>query len=327
MNSSIETANHVQNLVTCYFNSDEHQLLVAFPSSLTFSIYLSACILSAISSVITICLNSLIVLTFWRTPRLKEKLSLYLVMILSMVDAGTGIFCYPTLTLSLATDLLGAPQCWITHVQSRSFMFTSVLSQSIVSTISTERYLGVVHPFFHRANITKSKLLKFLLCFWLICAVVLVLDVFVHDALQFFATFSLASLVLNTVYAYTVIAFVAMRSKMRQWKGQIHGNSNREGENNNIQRKDLKAKLYFLKQLKLTKSCFLIALSYLMCYMPTLVLFGAMPKSLSDLIFFFASRWCLLVLMCNSILNSVIFFWRSAALRKAATVVLRTIVR
>ncbi|XP_028408776.1 neuromedin-U receptor 2-like [Dendronephthya gigantea] len=327
MNSSEDTANHVQHLVTCHLNSDDHRLMVSFPSNLAFSIHLTACILSAIISVATICLNSLVVLTFWRTPPLKEKDSLYLVMILSMVDAGTGIFCYPSLTLSLATDLMGIPQCWITHVQSRLFMFTSVLSQSIVSTISTERYLGVVHPFFHRTKVTKDKLLMVLLCFWSISTLVLVLDVFVHDAFQFFATFSITSLVLNTVFVYTVIAFVAVRSKMRQCEGQIHVNSNKEGQENDDRRKSLKAKLYFLKQLKLAKSCFLIALSYLMCYMPTLIVFGAMPNSLEDVTFSIASRWCLLFLMCNSIANSVIFFWGSAALRKAATVVLRSMYR
>lgn len=292
----------------CYINSDSYSLVFRFPSTLVYIIHFAACVLSVAITSITVGLNFLTVLTFWRTPRLRKNVLLFLVMVLSFVDTGTGIICHPTLTISLIYDLINAPQCWIIDVKAKLFRITSVLSLSVVTAISIERYFGVLHPITHRTTITRGRLLRLLLCVWSVCALVLVLSFLItSNPLQYFGTISCAVLMLVTVYSYTRIAFAVINSRRRR-SGLTTGR---------------KHKLQFIKEIKMAKSSFLIALCYLLCFIPSLVVLGVMREKLSISTIFFASPWCLMFLMLNCVLNSVIFFWRSASLRKEAKNVLR----
>ena len=101
----------------CYSNGNSYSFGFKFPSSLVFAIHLFACILSGIILLTTICLNLLTVLTFWRTPRLRKNASLYLVMILSFVDAGIGVSCNPFLTIGIIYDLKHSSACWVYDIQ------------------------------------------------------------------------------------------------------------------------------------------------------------------------------------------------------------------
>lgn len=301
---------NVKIIAKCHINSDAYSLVFRFPSSLVYVIHFTACILSVVITLATVGLNSLTLLTFWRTPRLRKNVLLFLVMVLSFVDTGTGVICHPTLTISLIYDLMNTPQCWIIDIKAKLFRITSVLSLSVVSAISIERYFGVVHPIVHRTTITRGKLFQLLLYVWSMCALVLVLSFLTSgNPVQYFGTICCALLILITVYCYTRIAFVVVLSRRSR-----HGLT--------TERKD---KLHFLRELKMAKSSFLIALCYLICYIPSLIILGVMRESLSISTKFFASPWCLMFLMLNCVLNSVVFFWRSTSLRKETKNVLRNL--
>ena len=292
-------------------------------SSDVFAIHFAACIISVIITLATVSLNSLTVLTFWQAPKLRENTLLYLVMILSMVDTGTGIFCYPSLTVRMIFELMKTPKCWHHYVQSNLFKLSSVLSLSLVSAISIERYFGVMHPLIHRTQVTKKKLLTLLLLIWSISALPLVASIFTDKSLNSIITITCAILILITVYSYTRISFAVIHSNLKretlQNANAIQGA--RDGEDVSQNRK---RKMNILRQLKMSKSCLLIALCYLCCYMPTLIVFGALANTLPASISVLA-LWSLLFVMLNSCLNSIIFFWRNASLRKETMNVFRNI--
>jgi ABC-type multidrug transport system fused ATPase/permease subunit len=304
-------------LNNCSLNGEIYPL-VKIPSTLAYASQLIACILSIVIVIATVVLNSLIVLTFWRVSRLRENVSLFLVMMLSLVDAATGIFCYPTLTLSQIYSLMESTECWIYDVKSKLFRPTSVLSLSVLAIISLERYFGVVHPFLHRTKTTKSNLSKLLLLIWLCCAVLSFPAYFNKNPLQIFGTISASFLVLITLCAYARIAFAIILSKIRQEKlRDEYANSE------NSVKKTRKEILHFLKQIHIAKSCFLIVLTYFLSYVPTLVVLGGLRYILPHTTIFFLQPWCVLSVMLNSVLNSIIFFWRSASLRNEAKNVLK----
>ena len=306
--------------VLCKIHSDVYPLVVKFPSSLEFRILLAACILSAIILLTTIALNSLTVLTFWRTPRLRKNASLFLVMVLSIVDATTGIFCYPTLTMIMIFDLMLQTKCWKVHVMAISFRLTTVLSLSVVSAIGTERYFGVVHPVIHRQKISKGILVRLLVCIWSILGIILLITFFLDNPFQLFATISVPLLVVVTAYTQIRIAYIVIHSKIkreRMMEGLVHDKKNRTD------------KLHFLKQMKKAMSCFILVFCYVLCYIPTNVVSGVLKArdELSISTYFFAIPFCLLFVMLNSILNSVIFFWRNAPLRNETKNTLKNLLK
>ena len=175
----------------CYSNGNSYSFVFKFPSSLVYAFHLIACILSGIILLTTICLNSLTVLTFWRTPRLRENASLYLVMILALVDTGIGAFSHSFLTMAMIYELLYSSACWVYYIQAKSFRPTTALSLSVVAAISAERYFGVVHPLIHRTKLTKVRLSQLLLFIWFSCAIVSVPAYFHDNPFQVFATISI----------------------------------------------------------------------------------------------------------------------------------------
>ena len=305
----------------CYLNSDAFVMIVKFPSKATYIVHFAACILNVIITVTTVVLNLLTLLTFWRTPRLRKNILLYLVMILSMVDAGTGIFCYPLLTVRMIYELMETSNCWLGYLQSNLFRLSSIISLSLVSAISIERYFGVIHPLIHRTQVTKKRLLLLLGSVWSITTFPYVATLFINKPLKFIIATTLILLILLTIYAYTRIGFAVIQCKIRR-EGLLNANISHEEASNESARKNPKEKMNILRQLKMSKSSFLIALCYLCCYMPTLI-FATAKANVSMTLRALASPWCLLCVMLNFCLNSVIFFWRNASLRKETMNVLR----
>ena len=321
MNNISNSTTNEKFFINCYFNGEIYPVVMKIPSIFTFATQLMAFISSIIITTSAVVLNSLIVLTFWRASRLRENASLYLIMILSLFDAVSGIFCYPTLIVSLIYSFMELTDCWIYDVRSKLFRPSSFLSLSIVAAISAERYFGVVHPLIYRTKVSKSNLSKLLLLIWLCCATFSFPAYFNDDPLQVFGV-SVVFLVLVTLCAYTRIAFAVILSKTRQEK-LLDENPNSEDSNCQTVKKNRKEILHFLKQLKIAKSCFLIVLCYFLCYVPALVVLAGLRHSLSYTTFFFLHPWCLLSMILNSSLNSIIFFWRSAPLRNETKKVLQ----
>ena len=125
------------------------------------------------------------------------------------------------------------------------------------------------------------------------------------------------------MYAYTRIGFAVIQSKIR--RGVLNANVGQEETFNKNAKKNRKEKMNTLSQLKMSKSSFLIALCYLCCYMPALFFAAARANASINSLRALASPWCLLFVMLNSCLNSVIFFWRNASLRKETINVLQNI--
>ena len=308
---------------TCASNGNSFSLVVEFPSSFAYASHLIVCMLSGVISLTTIGLNSLTVLTFWRTRRLRENTSFYLVMALSLVDAGIGVFCNPLLTLSLIYELMHSSPCWIYGFQTRSLPVACLLSLSIVAAITIERYFGVVHPLIHRTKITKVKLSQLLVLIWSTCFILSFPAYFTDNPFRLFTVMSVSFLILITICSYIRIAYTIVRSKIRREKltsNQRVANDARASEATKTNRGEI---VHFLKELKMAKSTFLIVLCYLMCFTPIIVYSAVVRRKISAK--FYLRSWCLLFVMLNSSLNSIIFFWRNAPLRSETKKVLKNI--
>ena len=201
------------------------------------------------------------------------------------------------------------------YIQAKSFGPTTALSLSIVAAISAERYFGVLHPLIHRTKIIKVKLSHFLLFIWLSCAIVSVPAYFHEDPFQVSATLSIVFLILITICSYIKIAYTVILSKIRRER-LTNDHPNPEGQRSQKARKNRKEIMYFLKELKMAKSSFLIVLCYLLCYTPVLVVFAVLRTKISPLTKFYARSWCLLFVMLNSSLNRPLKCLRHASVKQ-----------
>ena len=108
-----------------------------------------------------ICLNSLVIINFWRSVQLRKKLCYFMIMVLSCCDLLVVLTIHPftalraMLWLSEKINLYPA-LVMISHEVLNVFIGFSLLALLVMNV---DRYLATHYPIFHRTSVTKGKLL------------------------------------------------------------------------------------------------------------------------------------------------------------------------
>jgi hypothetical protein len=111
----------------------------------------------------------------------------------------------------------------------------------------------------------------------------------------------------TTVGIYIRIFLAAKRShSLQNPPNAIAGEVSRTEKKNN------------LKELKLAKSCFMIVLVFAFSFLPMSIISILTEQQVGNAKQRAVRFWCITILMLNSSLNSVIFFWSRPQLRKEA---------
>ena len=111
-----------------------------------------------------ICLNSLVILTFWRSVQLQKKLCHFMIMVLSCCDLLAVLTGHPLTALHailFLTGRLDGYTGWAVISTRFSVIFVG-FSLLALLVMNFERYLATYYPIFHRTSVTKGKLLTLL---------------------------------------------------------------------------------------------------------------------------------------------------------------------
>ena len=111
-----------------------------------------------------ICLNSLVILSFWRSVQLRKKLCHFMIMVLSCCDLLSVLTNSPLMALismSWLTGKLDVNARW-PHITLASTGIFPVFSYFALLVMNVDRYLATSYPIFHRTSVTKGKLLTLL---------------------------------------------------------------------------------------------------------------------------------------------------------------------
>ena len=110
-----------------------------------------------------ICLNSLVIVSFWRSVQLRKKLCYFTIMILSCCDLLVVLTAHPLMVFAtmlwLAEKITVYPS-WLVISGGLAHIFTG-FSLFALLVMSVDRYLATHYPLFHRTSVTKGKLLTF----------------------------------------------------------------------------------------------------------------------------------------------------------------------
>ena len=122
---------------------------------------MSIFVLNVLFFVSGICLNSLVILSFWRSSQLRKKLCYFMIMILSCCDL-LGVLTNNPLVAVIAmlwlTGNLDVYPSWAVIPLGLS-SFSLVISLVALLVMNFNRYLATYYPIFHRTSVTKGKLL------------------------------------------------------------------------------------------------------------------------------------------------------------------------
>ena len=111
-----------------------------------------------------ICLNSLVIHSFWRSVQLRKKLFYFTMIVLSCCDLLAVLTSNPLLALISMSWLTGnldgnARWVYISFTSTNSFLVFSLFALLVMNF---DRYLATSYPIFHRTSVTKGRLLTLL---------------------------------------------------------------------------------------------------------------------------------------------------------------------
>ena len=126
-----------------------------------------------------ICLNSLVIVSFWRSVQLRKKLCYFMIMILSCRDLLAVLTNSPLMaliTMLWLTGKLDGNARW-PHISFRLTSTFLAFSYFALLVMNFDRYLATSYPIFHRTSVTKGRLLTLLAILFIVQVILEVMSV------------------------------------------------------------------------------------------------------------------------------------------------------
>ena len=290
--------------------------IVRSPSSSYIGSSIAAVVVNIVLAVAGTILNSFVLIIFWKSPKLRSKLSSFAIMLLCSIDLGVGTVVHPLFALKSIT-MLDSPKCLYTVAYIITILFFSGISACTLFIINIERYFAIIHPFLHRIHFTKRRFVLTWVFFWFFDVVSIVCFVYFTFLAKILISGSLCIIVFTSLFTYVAI-YVVARKKMLK-RNEVHSNSDQESRRNFMA---------FLRELKMAKTYVMVVSLCFLCYLPTVVVFGIVGNTLNrgdktpDSVVY-AHNWAITLTSMNSTLNCLIFFWGNREMRKEGSKILK----
>ena len=139
-----------------------------------------------------------------------------------------------------------------------------LFSLTTFSALSHERYMGICHPIFHRTRVKKSHLLKYVVVVCNLQSLAIGLSLYYGDIMRFINGFSSITFLGHTTFVYAKISR-AVQIKFRVKESQ---------QGTNVRRNLVQ----YLREIKKTKTCFLIVACCILCNLPAIITFSGMAE-------------------------------------------------
>ena len=263
--------------------------------------YIVFIILNVILVILTVSLNFVTILAYWKSTQLRKKISYFLIMLLSVIDFATGM-CGNVGFVVMAVKVLKQDLDCLMFILVQLIGY-SLAAMSLMTTflLNAERYLSIVHPFFHRRTVTKSKLLLTAVILWCFAILVVTSRILINRITTFLSSAAILFIVIACVYFYVAI-YLANKKARRECRSE-------EGKNS-------AGKIAHIQDMKLAKSCTIVVACAIVCFVPFAATNPVVTQS-------YLEYWLRNLVGCtfvfaSSSLNSLIFFWQNPSLRNEA---------
>ena len=256
-----------------------------------------------------ICLNTLVILSFWRSIQLRKKLCYFMIMLLSCCDLLAVLTNNPLMALismSLLTGKLDGNARW-RHISLRSTSVFLVFSLFAILVMNFDRYLAISYPIFHQTSVTKGRLLTLLATLIIVDVILKVMSVndFISDQVH---AIILCILLIPAMLFINYKLFLVVR-KSRQ-------------------NKRISPEMKKTFSLKNISSCLLVVACVMMLSIPACVYIGLRINS-PDTEYTLdnanvAGIWAKTMALVNCTFNCLIFYWKNKVLRTEGWKVLKS---
>ena len=273
------------------------------------------CTVNAIFMIAGIFLNSVVIISLWRSSQLRKKLCYFTIFVLSCFDLSVVIINHPLIMASgIVTISHGVDQKLFVDVSEYIFGLIVKFAVFALETLTFERFLAITYPFFHERMVTKKRLIYFLALLQFLAIVMTTLTFGDHIISRHMLLTILIPFVSALLIYLNCKTLMIARSKRRYEK--FAPASDRE---------IMKRRRFNLKKMS---TCSLAVVCCIVCFIPHLVSSVYFETSKTQL-----SRendrtfvlWAMTASCINSTFNCLIFFWRNTVLRREGMKIIKNI--
>ena len=299
----------VKFVETCNVLGVRVEVISNFPATSDHTIHVIIAAAHSMLTIAAIFLNACAVMTIWKTPGLREKLSDFTIMMQSTIDMWHGVLTMPVTTYLMLSESTGTGSCWVTYICKTLSTFIILFSFTTFSALNHERYMGVCHPIIHRTQLRKGHLLKFVVVVCLLQGCAPASMLYNNQIPRFVIGFFCLLFLAHTVFVYVkIVRAIQLKARARE---------NQQGA------KGKRKLVQYLQEIKATKTCFLIVICCILCYLPAAIAFSNALKIDSIIKTLLLRRGCVVLLSLKSSLNSIILFWKNKKMRVHAKKLLK----
>ncbi len=293
------------------------------------------CVVNLILFFVGTFLNALVIYIFWRTPTLRFKISYFMIMVLSLVDILVTTIVHPAFLVMSIAEIIGKPRCVYKTFYHIASIVLSGVSLLTFFFMNIERYLSIVHPIFHRRHVTKQRCLMICSVFW-IPQILGGISAYLtnSDGQDLVISFAMIILIIGTCYVYIAIFYVARKTRRRDQQQNLTRYENTPEDNNpeHLNRLNLlstinnqndeeeeksKKTVSFVHDLQLAKMYLLVVGTNFVLNLPNAIGLALNRDKLTTVDGWVQSKiWTVTLVVMNSTVNSLVFFWANGILNK-----------
>ena len=265
-------------------------------------------VLNIICTLAGIILNSVVIVSLWNSQH-RKKLCYFMIFILACFDLVVVVVCHPLVIIRIISRWISVDviEHWDKYICCISFNFSLIA----LLTMTLERYLALVYPFFHERFATKSRLMTAIVLFQL------PLNTLSSVNKELVSNVSVGA-VLLVIFILNFKLFIVTRSLRKRAVVTLGQLDRPESEpRNDLDTKKLKITLSSSGKIS---TCVLVAACLFICYVPWIVNMVILQRSgikalVSDQNAFIIKQWTDTFCGLNSSLNCLIFFYKNTVLR------------
>ena len=260
---------------------------------------------------LTLFLNILSLVTIRKSPQLKNKLCYFVIQVQSAVDVAVGGLSIPALLVLLVSPFWVFESCLAFRLLFVSMLAVPSCHPVTLLTLTVERYIGVIHPYLYQTILTREIILLFGIVACSLCVVSVSLLFFGGVLIALIFGLLILAFFVFITYAYSRIYLVV---RQLDDSGKRPADS---GQPNNASRR---RRLF--REINHAKSCFIVVIAYCIVLLPLAFAAIFLANGVNRGVYV---CWLHSLLMLNSSINSVTFFWTKKLLRTEAWKVIRSI--
>ena len=265
------------------------------------------CVVNIIFAFSGIILNTLVIVSFWRSSQLRKKLCHFMIMVLSCFDLVSVVTNHSTALFDLISWLRDDYDL-VVHLAVHMDFFTIfyVCSLFALLVMSFERYLGAYYPIFHRTSVTRRRLLTLL-------AIILIFFTSLY-------VISTNDMIISRNVVKIIFIFASsppllyMNFKLFKISRDLRGTKTSSGRRTTVNLKSISACL-------LVVACLVMMSISVMAF---IVLDIISENKLASSVMF-SLAWAKTTWNMNCTFNSLIFFWKNKVLRTEGMKILKAL--